>query len=239
MAAKPTIVLVHGAFSDGASWSPVVMRLLGAGAQVRVPAISGRSLADDATYVRAFVDRIDGPVLLVGHSYGATVAGVAGDAANVRGIVFVEGYVLAAGESANDLHARFPDPDALDHLEYAVYPVKNGTDAEEVSVAIDQFPYLTALGIPSDEAAVLAVTQRPLDAAVLAEPAPVAGWKDRPTWGVVATGDLLVNPDAVRDGFARAGVRDVVELAGPHLILHTHPADVARVILDAAGSVLR
>lgn len=236
MAIEPTVVLVHGAFSDGASWSPVAMRLLGEGLEVRVPAISNRSLAADAAYVRSFVERIDGPVLLVGHSYGATVAGVAGDAANVRGLVFIEGTCSRWGERAGRA-PPLPGPggDAVlrrGGLSRARRGGCRGDLGEDRGV-----PFLTALGIPADEAAVLAVTQRPLDAEVLAEPATVAAWLDRPSWGVVATADRLINPEAVRFGLDRAGVRELVELPGPHLVLHTHPGDVARLIVDAADAV--
>ncbi len=232
-----TVVLVHGAFSDGASWSPVAMRLLGSGLDVRVLAISNRSLARDAAYVRAFVERIDGPVLLVGHSYGATVAAVAGTADNVRGLVLVAGYVLEAGESASDLHRRFPEADAVEFIEGADYTTWDGETGRELSLSITEFPFLAALGVPSDEAAVLAVTQRPLAAAVLEERAAAAAWGDRPTWGVVATLDRVVNPDAVRFGLGRAGAREIREIAGPHLVMHTHPGDVARLIFDAARIV--
>src|SRR6218665_412438 len=160
MTEKPMIVLVHGAFSDGTSWSPVAMRLLGAGADVRVPAISNRSLAEDAAYVRAFVRHLGVPVLLVGHSYGATVVGVAGDAENVRGIVFVSGYALDVGESAQDVHSLFPDSDSVPYFERTTYANPDGTLRDEISVAVDEFPLLAASGVPADEAGVLAVMQR-------------------------------------------------------------------------------
>lgn len=86
----------------------------------------------------------------------------------------------------------------MPYFDEAAYPVPGEADAAEISVRIEEFPFLTALGIPADEAAVLAVTQRPLDAEVLAEPATVAAWLDRPSWGVVATADRLINPEAVR-----------------------------------------
>lgn len=237
MSVNPTVVLVHGAFSDGMSWSPVAMRLRGGGLDVRVPAISHRSLSGDAAYVRSFVERIDGPVLLAGHSYGATVAGVAGTADNVRGLVLVAGYVLDEGESADELRRRFPDADAAPFFQYAPYPAEGAT-RQEVSIAVEEFPFLAALGIPSDEAAVLALTQRPLDAAVMTERADAAAWRTRPTWGVVASADHVVNPDAVRFGLARANAREIVEIAAPHLVTHTHPGDVARAILDAARSTV-
>jgi len=237
MREKPTVVLVHGAFSDGASWSPVAMRVMGAGVEVRVPAISNRSLAADAAYVRSFVENIDGPVLLVGHSYGATVASVAGTAANVRGLVFAAGFVLDVDESADDLRQRFPAPEAATFFDYQPYATASGATRREVSVAIDEFPFLAALGIPADEAAVFAVTQRPLDATVLKERAAHAAWHSRPTWGIVATADRIVNPDVVRFGLERAAALEVVELPGPHLIMHTHPGDVARFIVDAVNAV--
>ncbi|MCZ4067269.1 alpha/beta fold hydrolase [Microbacterium sp. NPDC006705] len=237
MRETPTVVMVHGAFSDGASWSPVAMRVMGAGIEVRVPAISNRSLAEDVAYVRSFVENIDGPVLLVGHSYGATVASGAGTAQNVRGLVFVAGFVLDVDESADDLSQRFPASDAADYFDYRRYATADGATRQEVSVAIDEFPFLAALGIPSDEAAVIAVTQRPLDAAVLSDRATHAAWHTRPTWGIVATADQIVNPDAVRFGLERASARMVLELPGPHLVLHTHPGDIARFIVDAANAV--
>ncbi|MFB4353200.1 alpha/beta hydrolase [Microbacterium sp. LS_15] len=237
MREKPTVVMVHGAFSDGASWSPVAMRIMGAGIEVRVPAISNRSLAADATYVRAFVEDIDGPVLLVGHSYGATVASVAGIAENVRGLVLAAGFVLDVDESADELWQRFPAPDAANFLDYRPYATVEGISRREVSIAIDEFPFFAALGIPADEAAVFALTQRPLDAAVLEERATHAAWRSRPTWGIVATADHIVNPDVVRFGLERASALEVLELPGPHLVMHTHPGDVARFIVDAANTV--
>lgn len=238
MSELPTVVLVHGAFSDGVSWSPVALRLLGSGLDVRVPAISNRSLADDAAYVRSFVERIDGPILLVGHSYGATVAAVAGDADNVRGLVLVAGYVLDLGESATDVQRRFPPAEAAKFFEGAEYSAPDGRAWKELTIAVAEFPFLAARGVPSDEAAVLAVTQRPLDAAVLDERASAAAWATRPVWGIVAAQDRVINPDAVRFGLTRAGARAVHEIAAPHLVMHTHPGDVARVIIDAAHSLV-
>ncbi|WP_243231023.1 alpha/beta fold hydrolase [Microbacterium sp. CIAB417] len=237
MSNTPTVVLLHGAFTDGASWSPVVLYLQGAGVTVRVPALTNRSLAEDAAYVRAFVERIPGDVLLVGHSYGAAVAGVAGGARNVRGIMFVSGYALDEGESLSDVHARFPDAEAVPFFERVTYVDVAGSDREEISVAADEFPFVTALGVPADEAGVLAVIQRPLTTAALTEPAPSAAWRTTPTWGIVSASDRTLNPDAVRWTLARANVRWVVELPGPHLLMHTHPAEIARAIQDAAAEI--
>lgn len=233
----PTVVLAHGALTDGSGWSPIVLRLQGAGLDVRVPALSNRSLAEDAAYLRASVENISGPVLLVGHSYGATVAGVAGAAENVQGLVLVSGYALAEGEAPRDVQRRFPDAEAMAYLEYVDYPVLNGIIRREVSIAVDEFPFVSALGVPADEAAVLAVTQRPLAADVLAEPASAAAWRTTPTWGVVSTRDRTVNPDAVRFGLERAGARRIVELDAPHLVMRTHPAEVTELVIDAVSQI--
>jgi pimeloyl-ACP methyl ester carboxylesterase len=237
VAEMPTIVLVHGAFADGASWSPVALRLQGAGFGVRVPAISNRSLAADADYVSAFVSRIAGPVVLVGHSYGATVVGVAGRGENVAAVVFVSGYVLDEGESAAEIHARFPAAPAVEFFREVAYPELGDGTRRDISVDEREFAFLAAAGVPDDEAEVLAVTQRPLDAAVLSEPAQAAAWRTRPAWGVVGLSDRVVNPDALRWAYERAGARQILELEGPHLLMHTHPAEVAALIVRVVASV--
>lgn len=229
MSTSPTVVLVQGAFADGVSWSPVAMRLQGSGVDVRVPAIDARSLDADASYVRAFVEQIPGPVLLVGHSYGATVAGIAGGARNVRGLVFVSGYVLDEDESAGDVHRRFPEAEAVPFFEHASYP---DLHREDISVAVDEFPFVTALGVPADEAAVLAVSQRPLAASILEDTARAASWRTTACWGIVSANDRTINPDAVRWGLERAGARRVLELPAPHLVMHTHPGEVAEFVLE-------
>src|SRR5215471_16955057 len=99
MPASPTIVLIHGAFADSASWAAVTGRLLDEGYPVRVPAVPNRGLLGDAEYIRSFVDHIEGPVLLAGHSYGGAVITIVGVAPNVVGLVYVAGYALEQGET--------------------------------------------------------------------------------------------------------------------------------------------
>ena len=111
----PTIVLIHGAFADGASWAPVTRLLLDQGFKVR-PGGPYRSLIDDSAYIKAFVEQIDGPVLLAGHSYGGGVITIAGTAENVVGLVYVAGYVLEEGETLSQLQGGFPDSELAQHL---------------------------------------------------------------------------------------------------------------------------
>jgi len=237
MSGAPTIVLVHGAFADAASWAPVTKLLLEQGHRVLVPPVSNRSLSADAAYIRSVVEQVDGPVLLAGHSYGGAVVTVAGAAENVVGLVFVAAYALEEGESLGELQGGFPDSDLAAALVYAPYPVDGAEPGTDVSVAIEAFPAVFAGGLDLETAEVLAVSQRPLSAVAFGEPASVAAWKSRPSWGIVSSADHTINPDVERFGYQRAGVRRVVEIDAPHLVMQTHPAEVAAVITDAVAEL--
>lgn len=237
MSGAPTIVLVHGAFADAASWAPVTKLLLEQGHRVLVPPVSNRSLSADAAYIRSVVEQVDGPVLLAGHSYGGAVITVAGAAENVVGLVFVAAYALEEGESLGELQGGFPDSDLAAALVYAPYPVDGAEPGTDVSVAIEAFPAVFAGGLDAETAEVLAVSQRPLSAVAFGEPASVAAWKSRPSWGIVSSADHTINPDVERFGYQRAGVRRVVEIDAPHLVMQTHPAEVAAVITDAVAEL--
>jgi pimeloyl-ACP methyl ester carboxylesterase len=233
----PTIVLIHGAFADAASFAPVTSALLDRGFVVLAPAVPNRNLLGDAAYIRSVVESIDGPVLLVGHSYGGAVITVAGDAANVVGLVYLAGYALEAGESLGQLQGGFPDPELAAHLVYTPFPVPGGEDGTDVSVEIAAFPEIFAAGIDPDVARVLAVSQRPLSALAFGEAAPVAAWETTPAWGIVSSGDHTINPDVERFGYTRGKFRSILEIDAPHLVMRSHPAEVATFIADAAAEV--
>lgn len=237
MSTKPTIVLVHGAFADAASWAPVTHELLSRGFSVRVPPVFNRSLVGDAAYIRSFVEQIDGPVLLAGHSYGGAVITLAGAADNVVGLVYVAGYALEEGESLGQLQGGFPDSELATNLVYSPYPIEGADPGTDVSVDIDAFPAVFAAGVPDDRVRVLAVSQRPLAAVAFGEAAPVAAWKTKPSWGIVSANDHTINPDVERFGYTRAKMREIIELDSPHLAMQTHPVDVADVIERAADAV--
>ena len=237
MSTTPTIVLVHGAFADAASWAPVTSLLLEQGHAVRVPPVYNRSLSADAASVRAFVEQIDGPVLLAGHSYGGAVITVAGVAENVVGLVYVAGYALDEGESLGQLQGGFPDSDLAANLVYTPFPIEGGEPGTDVSVAIDAFPAVFAAGVPEATARVLAVSQRPLAAFAFGEPASDAAWKTKPGWGIVSSTDHTINPDVERFGYTRAGLRSVVEIDAPHLVMQTNPAEVVAVITGALAEL--
>lgn len=237
--ATPTIVLVHGAFADAASWAPVTRELLDRGYDVRVPPVYNRSLGEDAASIKAFVETIDGDVVLAGHSYGGAVITVAGEAANVVALVYVSGYVLEVGESLGQLQGGFPDSELAANLVYTPYPVRGSDEpGTDVSVAIAAFPEVFAAGVDLSRTQVLAVSQRPLSAAAFSEPATFAAWKTKPAWGIVSSEDHTINPEVERFGYTRAGLRGVVELPAPHLAMQSHPTEVADLIETAVSEVI-
>jgi pimeloyl-ACP methyl ester carboxylesterase len=237
MSTEPTIVLVHGAFADAGSWAPVTSHLLAAGHTVLAPPVFNRSLVADAAYIRDFVEQIDGPVILAGHSYGGAVITVAGVAENVVGLVYVSAYALDEGESLGALQGGFPDSDLAANLVYKPYPIEGAEPGTDVSVKIESFPAVFAAGVAPEAAAVLAVSQRPLSAVAFGEPASVAAWKTKPGWGIVSSADHTINPDVERFGYTRAGLRTVIEIDAPHLVMQTHPAEVATFITDAIADL--
>lgn len=232
MTTTPTVVLVHGAFADAASFAAVVPELLGDGLDVVVPAVPNRSLIGDAAYVASVVRQIDGPVLLVGHSYGGAVITVAGVEGNVVGLVYLAGYALEEGESLGQLQGRFPDSALASALVYRPFPIEGQEDGTDVYVDVAKFPAIFAAGVDEQLSKVLAVSQRPLAGLAFEEPAPVAAWQTKPSWGLVAAADQTINPDVERFGYSRAGMT-VSEVDSSHLVMLAHPKAVVELIRDA------
>jgi pimeloyl-ACP methyl ester carboxylesterase len=185
----PTVVLVHGGFADASYWVPVIRELQASGVPVLAPANPLRGLASDAEYIASFVNQIDGPVLLVGHSYGGAVISVAGAAtSNAVGLVYVAAWVLDEGESFGDIYERFGKTPLLDAVRPSNYPLPGGDTAVELSIVPELYQSAFAADLPSDVTDVLAVSQRPF-AAILEDRAQAAAWKTLPAWAVVASGD--------------------------------------------------
>ncbi|MBZ5738759.1 alpha/beta fold hydrolase [Nocardioides mangrovi] len=232
----PTVVLVHGAFADASSFAALVPELFAAGLDVRVPAVPNRSLVGDAAYIASVVSHIDGPVLLVGHSYGGAVITVAGTADNVVGLVYLAGYALEEGESLGELQGGFPDSPLAEALVYTPFPQAGGEDGTDVSVDVARFPEIFAADVDPDLARILAVSQRPLAGAAFGEAAPAAAWKTKPAWGIVSSSDHTINPDVERFGYQRAGMT-TVEIDSSHLVMLAHPKEVAEVIRTAIETI--
>jgi pimeloyl-ACP methyl ester carboxylesterase len=236
-AAQPTVVLVHGAFADASSFAAVVPELLAEGLPVVVPAVPNRSLSGDAAYVASVIRQIDGPVILVGHSYGGAVITVAGVEPNVRALVYLSAYCLEEGESLGELQGRFPDSPLAAALVYKPFPVE-GSNEPGTDVYVDpaRFPDIFAADVDPELARTLAVGQRPLAGVAFTEKATAAAWKTRPAWGSVAVNDRTINPDVERFGYQRAGLT-AVEIDSSHLVMLSHPKEVIELIHAAiAGS---
>ncbi|MFF1718024.1 alpha/beta fold hydrolase [Streptomyces sviceus] len=231
--AKPTVLLVHGAFADAASWSGVIAELQGSGIPVIAPPNPLRGLASDAAYIASFAAQIDGPVVLVGHSYGGALITVAGTTENVVGLVYVAAYALEEGESLGELQDRFPLSSLVSNLKEWRYPVPAGDPVVEVTIAEDAFPSVFAADVPADVTKVLAAAQRPLAAAAFEETAAAAAWKTKPSWALIAGADQAINPEVERFGAQRAGAT-VVELEGAsHAVAVSQPKAVADLIREA------
>ena len=230
---EPTVVLVHGAFADASSFARVIPELLADGLPVVAPAVPMRSLAGDAAYIRSVIRQIDGPVILVGHSYGGAVITVAGIEENVRALVYLSAYALEVGESLGELQGRFADPPLAAGLVYKTYPVEGTADTgTDVFVDVAKFPGIFAGDVEQELARVLAVGQRPLAGAAFGEPASAAAWKTKPAWGSVSVNDHTINPEVERFGYKRAGIT-TIEIDSSHLVMLSHPKEVADLIRTA------
>jgi pimeloyl-ACP methyl ester carboxylesterase len=232
--AKPTIVLVHGAFADGSSWNGVIERLQGQGYSVVAPANSLRGLAADSAYLASVVNQVDGPVLLVGHSYaGALITNAATDAANVVGLVYVAAFAPDQGEVLGDVAASSKDSLLGTAQVQRKYPTgPGGETAPEFLVDPARFREVFAADLPAEQAAVLAATQRPVAAAAFSDVSGPPAWKSLPSWAVVATGDKAAGSDVVRSMAQRAGA-EIVEVDASHVVMVSQPQAVTELILKA------
>jgi pimeloyl-ACP methyl ester carboxylesterase len=234
---KPTVALVHGAFAESASWNGVIERLHAA--QLEVVAIANplRDLAGDATYVRDVIRGIATPVLLVGHSYGGMVVteAAAGNDA-VVGLVYVNAFAPAQGESAFELSTMFPGSTLGDSL--AAHELSSG--GRELVIRVEAFHHQFAADVPAAEAALMAVTQRPVTERALSTGLPTdrPGWLDRPSWFVFGDQDLNIPAALHRFLAERAGSKGTREVAGgSHALTVSDPEAVTATILDAIAAM--
>jgi pimeloyl-ACP methyl ester carboxylesterase len=226
---SPTVVLVHGAFADASIWRRVYDHLARDGHTVLAPPNPLRGLPYDVSYTQSLIDQLDGPVVLVGHSYGGPVITVAGSSDKVAGLVYVAGVVPDAGESVNDLQGRFPSL-AMGPL---VRPAELSDGTVEISIDPARFPDVFGADLPADDAAFRAISQRPVAATAFDDPATAAAWRTKPSWAVFGTGDQPVAPELHRFSYNRAGSK-VTEVDGAsHLLMVSQPEIVARVIREA------
>jgi len=232
--AKPTIVLVHGAFADSSSWNGVIARLRKGGYPVIGVANLLRSLHGDAELLHDVLDSMDGPIVLAGHSYGGSVMSEAADGhARVKALVYVASFLLDKGESTGELAGKFPG----NELGAALRPVPvrgaGGRTADDLYIEQDKFRPVFAADVPADVAELMAATQRPIIADALADKATQAAWKTIPSWTLVTLQDLAVPAQAQRFMAERASSH-AVEVDASHAVTVSRPDVVARLIDEAA-----
>lgn len=231
--AKPTIVLVHGAFADGSSWNGVIERLERRGYTVMAPANPLRGLYSDSTYIASVLESIKGPVVLAGHSYGgAVISSAAAGNPRVKSLVYISALMPDVGESGMSLGARFPS--ALGTATKSVpYREGGGRSGTDLYLKRDKVHPVFAACLPESQANLLAVTQRPAATTAFSEKAKVAAWKDIPSWALVGRQDMTINPDQERFEAKRAHSH-TVEINSCHVSLIAQPDAVADLILQAA-----
>jgi pimeloyl-ACP methyl ester carboxylesterase len=233
---QPTVVLVHGAFADASSWNGVIERLQQQGCTVVAPANPLRGVATDSAYLASVVNQLDGPVLLVGHSYGGAVITNAA-ATGVVGLVFVAAFAPDEGERLGDVEASSKDSVLNSALVQRQYPTGQGTEtATEFAIDPALFREAFAADLPTEQTAVMAATQRPVAASAFTDVSGPPAWKMLPSWAVVATGDKAAGSDVVRSMAQRAGA-DILEVEGSHVIMISQPQVVADLILKAVHAV--
>lgn len=230
---KPTIVLVHGAFADSSSWNSVIINLQKDGYKTVAVANPLRSVPNDAHLVSDVVGSIEGPVVLVGHSYGGLIiSNAANGHDNVKSLVYVAAFAPDSGESASDLAGKFPGATLGDAL---AAPVKLTDGGADLYIDQTKFHDQFAHDIPAQAAALMAVGQRPIAEAALAEESGEPAWKALPSYFVYGDSDKNIPAKALGFMAERAGSRRTVVVEGAsHVVMVSHPKVVTDLIEEAA-----
>jgi pimeloyl-ACP methyl ester carboxylesterase len=228
-AAAPTgiknVVLVHGAFADGSGWEAVAKILEKDGYTVSVAQPPETSYAEDVKYAKAAVDAMNGPVVIVGHSYGGSIITEAGNDPKVSALVYIAAFALDEGESCASLEQALPQASK------AFKPDSNGNWWIET----EHFAADFAADISSAESHYMAISQVPISTDSFTHKVTSPAWKTKPTWYMVATADRSINPDQERMMAKRANAK-TVEVNASHVAYMSHPKEAAKLIEEAASS---
>src|SRR5580692_5925219 len=226
---QPRVVLVHGAYADGSSWSEVIERLQRAGLAAAAVQNPLTSLADDVAHTRRILALHDGPVILAGHSFAGTVITEAGTHPNVVGLVYVAARAPDAGEDYAALTQRFPAPPANAGLVYT-----GGFGALSEDAFLNDF----ANGVDPVRARVLYAVQGRVSETLFRDKTTVAAWRSKPSWYAISRQDRTTSPELER--FLADRMRaTTIEIDSGHLSLVTHPDQVAQLIVEAARAASR
>ncbi|MER7184353.1 alpha/beta fold hydrolase [Streptomyces hyaluromycini] len=233
--AKPTIVLVHGAFADASSWSGVVQRLQQNGYTVAAPANPLRGVAQDSAYLASFLKSITGPIILAAHSYGGEVisqAAVGND--NVKALVYINAIMPDRGESQAVLAAKFAPAPLTQALKQVPFRNADGTTGTDVYIQPDRLRQVFAADLPRNQTDIMEATQRPIAMSAFADKLTGAAWRTKPVYALVGKEDRAVNPSLERFEAKRANARKTVEIDSSHVSLVSHPQAVKDLIVNAA-----
>lgn len=241
VAAKPTVVLVHGAFADASGWQAVATQLMAKGYPVLAPPNPLRSLDYDSQYLRSFLDTIEGPVVLVGHSYGgAVITNASTGNPKVKGLVYVAAYALDKGETvaaANELGGRPEESlllaNVLPRAYPKFYPQYPDGDADAY-INPEAFREVFAADLPRKTTNFMAVAQRPGTFFSLGSPSGEPGWKTIPSYYLVALDDKAIPPTAEKAMAARAGAYTRM-IRSSHVAMMSHPDAVTDLVVRAAS----
>ena len=225
----PNVVLVHGAWADGSSWSAVIERLQANGYHVTAPQFPMTTLADNVARLREVLALQDGPTVVAGHSYGGQIMTALGtDAPNVAGLVYIAAFGIDEGESLGGLLSQGPVTPALEHLI---------TDEQGFTwLSEDDFVDHFAADVDPVRARVMYAAQQALAASAFGDVMGIPAWKSQPSWYLVATNDQAIPPDAERQFAARMGAT-TVEVPSSHVAMVSHPDEVTQLIKAAAKAV--
>ncbi|MEU9215746.1 alpha/beta hydrolase [Streptomyces sp. NPDC048376] len=230
----PTIVLVHGAFTDASSWAGVISLLQADGLTVRAPANTLRGLAQDTASVRSMLRDIGTPVVLVGHDYGGAVITQAAEADNVVALCYVAGFGLDAGECVLDIMNRFAPVPVADATYTAALPARTPGDPDsELYIRKELFPQVYAADLTPTATELMSVTQRPIACNALTSRSGPPAWASMPSWYAIANADRILHPTAQRFMAQRMAATEHV-LDGSHAVVLSQPDAVVAMIMEAA-----
>jgi pimeloyl-ACP methyl ester carboxylesterase len=232
-AAKPTIVLVHGAFAESSSWNGVAAQLLTQGYPVVAAANPLRGVKQDADYVADIVEQTAGPVILVGHSYGgAVITNAVHNNPKVKALVYVAAFAPDKGETAIELSGRYPGGTLGPTL---AAPVQLDDGNKDLYIQQDKFGQQFAADVPAADSALMAATQRPISEAALKEASGEPAWKKLPSWFIYGSADKNIPEAALKFMAERAGSKKTVTVQGAsHVVMTSNPGKVAELIVEAA-----
>ena len=232
-----TIVLVHGAFAESLSnWKPVLGLLLAKGYKVVAAPNPLRGVSSDAAYVSSFLNTIDGPIILVGHSYGgAVITNAANGNQSVKALVYVAAFAPDTGESVATLLRRFPGSTVEANT---AAPILLADGSRDLYFQPDRFREQYAADLPQTETKLLALTQRPMAERAMTEVSDVAAWKAIPSWFIFGTRDNSIPANLLSFMAERAGSKKTVTIEGAsHAVMMSHADAVVELIEQAAAAV--